>query len=106
MTESETSPVTEEQIYNTLRKLIDPELGVNIVDLGLIYNVQIDDGEVAIRMTLTSPACPVAGSLPGDVEARIRAVPGVSGVRVDVTWDPPWGPDMMTDAAKLQLNML
>src|SRR5262249_9029257 len=80
---------------------------VNIYELGLIYDIKIaPDGVVTIVMTLTSPMCPVAGSLPPDVEARIRAIPGVKDARVEVTWEPPWGPDKMTEAAQLQLNML
>jgi FeS assembly SUF system protein len=95
------------QVIETLRACYDPEIPVNIYELGLVYDVSVTpQGEVAIRMTLTSPACPVAGSLPGDVEARVRAIPGVTSARVDVTWEPPWGPDKMTDAARLQLNMM
>ncbi len=96
----------EEQVIEQLRSCYDPEIPVNIYELGLVYDIQVTpEGRVRVVMTLTSPMCPVAGSLPGDVEARLRAIPGVSDSRVDVTWDPPWGPDKMTDAAKLQLNM-
>jgi FeS assembly SUF system protein len=97
----------EQQVVETLRSCYDPEIPVNVYELGLIYDIDVKPGAVvAIRMTLTSPACPVAGSLPPDVEARVRAIPGVSEARVEVTWDPPWGPDKMTEAARLQLNML
>jgi len=97
----------EEKIVEQLRSVYDPEIPVNIYELGLIYDIDLKEGgEVSIRMTLTSPACPVAGSLPPDVEARVRAIPGVTGAKVEVTWDPPWGPDKMTEAAKLQLNMM
>ncbi len=97
----------EEKIVEQLRSVYDPEIPVNIYELGLIYDIKVTpEGAVTIVMTLTSPACPVAGSLPPDVEARVRAVPGVKDARVDVTWEPPWGPDKMTEAAKLQLNML
>ncbi len=95
------------QVVEALRACYDPEIPVNIYELGLVYELSVTpQGEVAIRMTLTSPACPVAGSLPGDVEARVRAIPGVTSARVDVTWEPPWGPDKMTEAARLQLNMM
>ncbi|HWR20620.1 MAG TPA: metal-sulfur cluster assembly factor [Verrucomicrobiae bacterium] len=100
MTESETSPVTEEQIYNTLRKLIDPELGVNIVDLGLIYNVQIDDGQVGIRMTLTTRGCPLHGTFVQAIERALNELDGVTGVAVEVVWEPAWNPDMITPEGK------
>jgi FeS assembly SUF system protein len=94
------------QIVKALSTVFDPEIPVNIYELGLIYDIDVTpEGKVGIRMTLTSPMCPVAGSLPPDVEARVRAVPGVSDAKVEVTWEPPWGPDMMTEAARLQLNM-
>ena len=97
----------EEKIVEQLRSVYDPEIPVNIYELGLIYDIDIKEGGVvAISMTLTSPACPVAGTLPPDVEARVRAVPGVTEAKVEVTWDPPWGPDKMTEAARLQLNMM
>ncbi len=97
----------ERQVIEELRSCYDPEIPVNIYELGLVYDIEVTpEKAVRIKMTLTSPACPVAGSLPGDVEARLRAIPGVSEARVDVTWDPPWGPDKMTEAAKLQLNMM
>jgi FeS assembly SUF system protein len=96
----------EEKVIEQLRSCYDPEIPVNIYELGLIYDIDVTpEGKVGIRMTLTSPMCPVAGSLPPDVEARVRAVPGVSDAKVEVTWEPPWGPDMMTEAARLQLNM-
>ena len=97
----------EERIVEQLRSVYDPEIPVNIYELGLIYDLDITpEGKVAIRMTLTSPACPVATTLPPDIEARVRAVPGVTEASVEVTWDPPWGPDKMTEAARLQLNMM
>lgn len=96
----------EEHIVEALRACYDPEIPVNIYELGLIYSVDVDPaGAVDIKMTLTSPACPVAGTLPGEVEARVRDVEGVSDARVEVVWDPPWEPAMMTEAAKLELNM-
>ncbi|MCZ6695840.1 MAG: DUF59 domain-containing protein [Acidobacteria bacterium] len=97
----------EGQIIEALQSVYDPEIPVNIYELGLIYDISVDaEGGVLVTMTLTSPMCPVAGTLPPDIEARIRAVPGVSKAKVDVIWDPPWGPDKMTEAAKLQLNMM
>ena len=95
-----------DQVIGAIQKCYDPEIPVNIWEMGLVYDVQIDDaGDVSIRMTLTSPNCPVAGSLPRDVESKVRAVPGVSGARVELTWDPPWHPGLMSDAAKLALGM-
>lgn len=96
----------ELHVVDTLRLIYDPEIPVNIYDLGLVYDVKVEaTGNVAVVMTLTSPACPVAGSLPGEVEDHIRALPGVTGVTVDITWDPPWGPEKMSEAARLQLNL-
>jgi len=97
----------EEQVIEQLRSCYDPEIPVNIYELGLIYDIDVTaEGKVDVRMTLTSPMCPVAGSLPPDVEARIRSIPGVIDAKVEVTWEPPWGPEMMTEAARLQLNMM
>lgn len=102
---SAASPI-QEQVIEVLRSCFDPEIPVNIYDLGLIYSVQVDPpGVVNIRMTLTSPMCPVAGSLPPEVEAKVRNVPGVSDAKVEVVWDPPWGPAMMSEAARLSLNI-
>ncbi len=96
------------RVVEVLQTCYDPEIPVNIYELGLIYSIDVkeESGEVDVKMTLTSPACPVAGSLPPEVEAKIRAVPGVSRVRVDVVWEPPWTPEKMSEAAKLQLNMM
>ena len=88
------------------KTVYDPEMPVDIYELGLIYDVAVDDaGEAAIRMTLTAPNCPVAGSLPAEVERAIRAVPGVAGVTLDLTFDPPWSKDRMSEAAKLMLGL-
>lgn len=96
----------EQRIVDALKTIYDPEIPVNIYELGLIYGLQADEaGAAQLSMTLTSPACPVAGSLPGDVENTVRKVEGVTAVNVEVTWDPPWAPEMMTDAARLQLGM-
>jgi len=96
------------RVVVVLQTCDDPEIPVNIYELGLVYDVDVNEasGEVKVRMTLTSPACPVAGSLPPEVEAKIRAVPGVNNVSVEVVWDPPWTPEKMSDAARLQLNMM
>jgi FeS assembly SUF system protein len=84
----------------------DPEIPVNIYELGLVYRVHTTDtGDLTIDMTLTSPACPVAGSLPPEVEDKVAAIPGVTRAQVNVVWDPPWIPEMMTEAAKLELNI-
>jgi FeS assembly SUF system protein len=96
----------EERVVAVLRTCYDPEIPVNIYELGLIYDVQIDSNNVVeIRMTLTSPACPVAGSLPPEVQAKIKSTPGVSDAKVEIVWDPPWTQDRMSDAAKLQLGL-
>jgi FeS assembly SUF system protein len=93
------------EIIDMLKTCYDPEIPVDIYELGLIYDIAFDDEKnVYIKMTLTSPACPVAGSLPGEVEQRIRTIPGVEEVTVDVVWDPPWDQSMMSDAAKLDLG--
>jgi FeS assembly SUF system protein len=98
----------QDQVVAALRTVYDPEMPINIYELGLIYDVAVDDasaGEVAIRMTLTAPNCPVAGSLPAEVERAIRAVPGVTGVKLELTFDPPWSKDRMSQAAKLALGI-
>ncbi|HBA38799.1 MAG: SUF system Fe-S cluster assembly protein [Deltaproteobacteria bacterium RIFCSPLOWO2_02_56_12] len=101
------SLVIEAQVIEALRTCFDPEIPVNIYELGLIYDVKVEPaGAVEVRMTLTSPHCPVAQSLPAEVEARIKEVPGVTDARVEVVWDPPWEPSRMSEAAKLQLGML
>ena len=88
-------------------RAIDPEIPVNIYDLGLIYGVDVTpDGHAAITMTLTTPHCPVAESMPGEVELRVGAVPGVGHAEVNLVWDPPWDPQKMSDEAKLELGML
>jgi FeS assembly SUF system protein len=96
----------KEQVVAAMRKVFDPEMPVNIYELGLIYGVDVSDqGHVDIRMTLTAPNCPVAGTLPGDVERAVRAVPGVTGVKLELTFDPPWTKDRMSEAAKLALGL-
>ncbi len=96
-----------EPIIAALRKVHDPEIPVNIYDLGLIYKIDIaEDGDIAIDMTLTAPACPVAGMMPVMVKDAVKTVGGVGEVEVELVWDPPWSPDTMSDEAKLQLGML
>ncbi len=93
-------------VVDALKSCYDPEIPVNIYELGLIYGINIEDsGIVNIDMTLTSPACPVAGSLPPEVENRVEGIPGVKKCNVRVVWDPPWGMHMMSEEAKLQLNL-
>lgn len=95
-----------DQVIGALKTVYDPEMPVNIYELGLIYGVSEDaQGRVDIRMTLTAPNCPVAGSLPADVERAVRAVPGVTDVKLELTFDPPWTKDRMSDAAKLALGL-
>ena len=96
----------ESAVIEVLRTVYDPEIPVDIYELGLIYGVEVREGnEVYVQMTLTSPMCPVAESLPIEVEEKVRSVKGVSGVALDLVWDPPWNPSMMSEAARLQLNM-
>lgn len=93
-------------VVAALKEIYDPEIPVNIYDLGLIYNVEIDEGHVLVTMTLTTPHCPVAESMPGEVELRVGSVPGVGDAEVNLVWDPPWSPESMTDEARLELGML
>ncbi len=94
-------------VVEALRTVYDPEIPVNIYELGLIYNIEVlPDNVVRIEMTLTSPMCPVAGSLPGEVQAKVKAVPGVSDATVDLVWDPPWSMESMSEEARLQLGFL
>ena len=101
------SEALREKIVETLRSIYDPEIPVNIYEIGLIYSVDIDPANaVNIQMTLTSPACPAAGTLPGEVEDKTRRVEGVTDVKDDLVWDPTWTPALMSETAKLQLGML
>jgi FeS assembly SUF system protein len=96
----------EERVVEAIKTCYDPEIPVDIYELGLIYGIDISpNGDVDIRMTLTSPACPAAGSLPPEVESKVGAIDGVSSVRVDVVWEPIWTPEKMSEAARLQLGM-
>ncbi|QNQ07755.1 SUF system Fe-S cluster assembly protein [Sphingomonas alpina] len=96
-----------EAVVDALKEIFDPEIPVNIYDLGLIYGVDVtDDGHAVVTMTLTTPHCPVAESMPMEVELRVGAVPGVGSAEVNLVWDPPWDPQKMSDDAKLELGML
>lgn len=102
-----TGDTLEEQVISALRAVYDPEIPVNIYDLGLIYSLDIrDDRSVQIGMTLTAPACPVAGSMPGAVERAVKRVPGIDTVSVELVWEPPWTPERMSDEARLELGMM
>jgi FeS assembly SUF system protein len=96
-----------DRVIEALRTVYDPEIPVNIFELGLVYKVDVDDQNVVhIEMTLTSPMCPVAETLPDEVRAKVEAVDGVSGAAVEVVWDPPWNPSMMTEEAQLELGII
>lgn len=96
----------EEAVIDVLKTIYDPEIPVNLYELGLIYELTVTDDAVAqIQMTLTTPACPVAGSLPGEIETKVKGVPGISDAKVELVWEPAWSRDRMSDAAKLQLNL-
>lgn len=95
-----------EAVIEALKEIYDPEIPVNIYDLGLIYNVEINNGHALVSMTLTTPHCPVAESMPGEVELRVGAVPGIGDAEVNLVWEPAWTPANMTDEARLELGML
>lgn len=95
-----------DRVIAALRSVRDPEIPINIYDLGLIYDLVItSEGEVDIRMTLTAPACPVADAMPGEVSRAVGKVAGVRGVSVEIVWDPPWSPERMSEAARLELGL-
>ena len=95
----------KDQVITEIKKIYDPEIPVNIYELGLIYDVSIKDNDVSVKMTLTSPNCPVAESLPKEVKDSIIAIKDVGKVDLDLVWDPPWDKSMMSEAAKLELNL-
>jgi FeS assembly SUF system protein len=98
--------IIEAQVLEMIKTCFDPEIPVNIFELGLIYDIKVDDARnVAVKMTLTSPSCPAAQSLPPDVARKIKTVDGVADVTVDVVWSPPWTPALMSEAAKLELGL-
>ncbi len=96
----------KQKIEEIIKTVFDPEIPVNIYELGLIYDIAVSGNDVKILMTLTSPNCPAAQSLPAEVRQKIKALPGVEDIDVEIVWDPPWGPEMMSEAAKLQLGYL
>ena len=98
--------ITREQAIDVLKTVFDPEIPVNIWDLGLIYDLEMSGDDVKIRMTLTAPGCPVAGSMPGWVQAAVESVPGVESCSVELAWEPPWTPELMSMRARLELNMI
>ncbi|SRR6266545_7673723 len=103
---SSLGPLEQNVIDEALKKCFDPEIPVNIWELGLIYDVNVSpEGVANVKMTLTAPACPVAGSLPGEVEQRIKAIPGITDAKVELVWDPPWNTEMMSRVARVMLGM-
>ena len=106
-TEAEQGGDLYEAVIDALKEIYDPEIPVNIYDLGLIYDVEITpENHALVKMTLTTPHCPVAESMPGEVELRVGAVPGIGDAEVELVWDPPWDPQKMSDEARLELGML
>ena len=105
--ESINETIIEAQVVDVLRTCFDSEIPVNIYEMGLIYDIKINsDGVVTIQMTLTSPHCPAAQSLPAEAENKVRQVPGVTDVKIELVWDPPWDMSKMSEAARLQLGMM
>ena len=105
--ESINETIIEAQVIEALRTVFDPEIPVNIYEMGLIYEVKVDAASgVTIQMTLTSPHCPAAQSMPAEVEAKVRAIAGVTDVNIDLVWEPPWDQSKMSEAARLQLGMM
>ena len=105
--ESINQTIIEAEVVEALRTCFDPEIPVNIYEMGLIYEVKVDEtGGVAIQMTLTSPHCPAAQSIPAEVEGKVRAIAGVTDVTIDIVWEPPWDQSKMSEAARLQLGMM
>ncbi len=100
-----TIPIDEPAVWNALREVVDPEIGMNIVDLGLIYSIQIDGGRVSVTMTLTTPGCPMHESLARGVKIALLRLDAVQDANVEVVWDPPWSPAMMTPEARAQIGL-
>ena len=96
--------ITEEQVYQALSEVRDPELPFSIVDLGLIYDVSVQDDSVGVKMTLTTPGCPMHSTIRQEAEEALRKLPGVKGVKVEMVWEPPWNPDMMSEEARRMLR--
>ena len=97
--------ITIEQVVEALKKTVDPEIGLNIIDLGLLYNLRVDvNSDIDIKLTMTSPMCPVTSIIMADVELRLQQLPGAGKVNVDLVWDPAWNPEMISEEARLSLN--
>ena len=106
MSDIDTAEIRE-RVIDALKTVYDPEIPVDIYQMGMIYEVRVEENGFAfVKMTLTTPACPVAGTLPGEVEHRVAAVEGVTDAKVELVWDPPWTQDMLSEAARLQLGLL
>lgn len=99
------TPITEQQVLNALRQVIDPELGCNIVDLGLVYSVQIAGGKVHVTMTLTTPGCPMHESILQGAQIAVLGLEGVTNAEIKLVWDPPWDPMMMTERGRIALHI-
>lgn len=97
--------ITEDDVLNALKNCRDPEIPLNVVDLGLIYDVKVDDGKVTVKMTLTTPGCPMHSSIKADATKEIQRIPGVTDAEVEIVWDPPWNKDMMSDEGKRKLGI-
>ncbi len=107
MTDQTQAHDLKQAIVKALESCYDPEIPVNIYELGLIYDIALDEANKAnVKMTLTSPACPAAASLPADAESKIKAIPGITDAKVEVVWEPPWNPGMMSEFAKLELGFM
>ena len=104
---SKQTEVIEGAIVEALRTVFDPEIPVNLYDMGMIYEIKVDEeGHACVKMTLTSPTCPVAETLPVEVDQKVRTVDGVNSAEIDLVWDPPWTMEMLSEAAKLQLGLM
>ncbi|NPA17556.1 metal-sulfur cluster assembly factor [Persephonella sp.] len=97
--------VTKEEVYQALKNVLDPEIGFNIVDLGLVYDVDVNNGNVKVKMTLSSPSCPLSGTILSWVESAVRNLEGVENVDIELVWDPPWNIEMASDEVKKALGM-
>jgi FeS assembly SUF system protein len=104
--EAQGDEALQDAVIVALKEIYDPEIPVNIYDLGLIYNVEVNEGHAIVTMTLTTPHCPVAESMPAEVELRVGSVPGIGDAEVNLVWEPAWDPAKMTDEARLELGML
>ncbi|MDA8396031.1 MAG: metal-sulfur cluster assembly factor [Candidatus Dormibacteraeota bacterium] len=104
LAETLSDPALEREAWQQLRQVYDPELGIDLVNLGLVYGLRVQDGAVLVAMTLTTPGCPMGGSIPGQVRLCLETIPGVREVEVALVWQPPWEPDMMSPAARRALG--